>query len=372
MRSGHVDAVSRKFVAGWAADRGRPDAALILSIWVDGVRRGMTKANRLRTDLAAAAHWGSGHHGFRFSFGEALSAEQDHVIAVRFEDGTLLPNGEQVLAREGSAPAPAEQPPSLRPILVAAPPRTGRSLLMRLLAGSPEIIVAGQPPYETGLLATCAEKLLALGAALFNEEAGRAWRGGKIPLSFTSSWVQDHTARSAAALAREYYRLLAADLFRPEAKYFVEIGALDPSRRDFARRAFPDLLELLLIRDPRDMLCSHVVWSGTDPDDGFARLTQDLRLIQAIAHQRPGPLVLRYEDMLRDEAGMLRALSDVVGSRITQPEQETRATLFRLLATSASAEGSIERWREDLPARLVARCADSWGDFLRAFRYDVG
>ncbi len=372
MRSGHVDAVSRKFVAGWAADRAQPDAVLILSIWVDGVRRGLTKASRLRTDLAAAGKWGSGHHGFRFSFGEALSAEQNHVIAVRFEDGALLPNGEQFLARDGAAPAPAMPPSDLAPILVAAPPRAGAGLLMRLLAGSPDIVVAGPPPYETRLLTSCADHMPALAAALLTDDAGKAWRSGKMPPAFLASWVPEQAGRFAASLAIAYYRMLATDQGRPEATYFAETGPLDVARRDFARRAFADLRELVLVRDPRDILCSQIVLSGTDPDDGFDRLTRELRLILSMRQSaRPNVLFLRYEDLLRDGDGTLQALSGFFGIPLKPLTAQDRAALFRRMATSTSPEASIERWREDLPARLVPRCADSWGDFLRAFRYEV-
>jgi hypothetical protein len=95
MRGGHVDAISRKAVAGWAADQDRPDARLIVAITVDGVKLGQAQADRLRKDLANLGRYGDGRHGFAFEFPAPLDPGRDHTILVQFaEDGATLPNGE--------------------------------------------------------------------------------------------------------------------------------------------------------------------------------------------------------------------------------------------------------------------------------------
>ncbi len=367
MRSGHVDAVSRKFVAGWAADSAQPEAVLILSIWVDGVRRGMTKANRLRTDLAAAPQWGGGHHGFRFSFGEALSAERDHTIAVRFEDGSLLDHGEQILRGEASETAPAVQT-GLMPVLVTGMARSGATLLMSLLAQAPDIVAAGPPLYETRLFTRYDTMFRAVAA----KPDKQAWTNPAALTAYTEGVLAAKNAAYAGAAIGAYYRALAEDAHKPGARFFAERSDIGAPSRTLARRACPGLREIFLLRDPRDSFCGLLATEKTPPDKLFTELTNAARAMHAALREaQADTLVLRYEELLRPGTACTSRLAGFLGTTIPPAKPEAAAALFRQHATSASPEASLERWREDLPAALVIRCADNWGDFLDAFGYDV-
>jgi hypothetical protein len=399
MRDGHVDAVSRKFVAGWAADSERPESALILSIWVDGVRRGLTKANRLRTDLARTSQWGGGHHGFRFSFGEALSADSDHLIAVRFEDGTLLSEGEQWLRGEGplvaADPVGAEAKAPV-PVIVTAPGRSGTTLLMGLLARSPDIVAAELPPYELRLLSYYAVAFHVLtgpadvqnsthpdrlagdnvhvGFNPFNGPSyAEAWQGKPALTDYTEVYLPTALAGAMRGIVTEYYRRLAADKGKPEARYFAEkTNNLHRRTRSFIRRAFPGMREIVIVRDPRDVICSHIAYFHSSAETAFRDLAQVPRQLMAIRRDaRADTLMIRYEDLVRGEAGCFAALSEFLGTSITPLTQDQGQAIFHGHATSATPEASLQRWRTGLPAELVPRCAERWGDFLEMFGYQI-
>ena len=136
MRSGHVDAISRQSVSGWAADSERPAARLSVAVAVNGTPMGDVIADRPRADLAKLGRFGDGSHGFTFTFPQRLDPDQDHHVTVRYsEDGKLLPNGEHRLVSARAAALPAAGAGALlTPILVTAPGRSGTTLLMGLLA----------------------------------------------------------------------------------------------------------------------------------------------------------------------------------------------------------------------------------------------
>jgi hypothetical protein len=398
MRDGHVDAVSRKFVAGWAADTARPEAALVLSIWVDGVRVGMTKAHRLRTDLVGKDEWGSGHHGFRFKFAEPLGADRDHTIAIRFDDGTLLPVGEMPIPADTSqtraAPVPARA--DLVPVLVTAPGRSGTTLLMSLLAASADIVVAELVPYELRLLAYYAvafEVLTApadtrrstkpndlagdgahVGFNPFNSpQYANAWRDKALPASYAAEFVPDTLTDAIRRLMVEYYGRLAGDQGKRTARFFAEKNnnMHKPTRR-FVRRAFPAMKEIVLVRDPRDVLCSNLAYFKSAEEKAVLSLTHCARELSTIRKEaRPDTLVVRYEDMVRGEPACFAALSGFLGRPIAPPAAEAGDRLFRKHGTSASPSESVGRWRRDLRPELVADCTARWGDFLRIFGYDM-
>ena len=81
---GNVDVAQRDRIAGWAADTDFPNDTIEVVILVAGREVGRACADGLRQDLRDLGPYGNGRHGFDFTFGEPLSADEDHVVAVRF------------------------------------------------------------------------------------------------------------------------------------------------------------------------------------------------------------------------------------------------------------------------------------------------
>jgi hypothetical protein len=429
MRGGYVDAISRRVVAGWAADPDQPGERLTVAISVDGQHLGDVVADRLRNDLASLGRFGDGRHGFSFTFPEPLGEDADHVVRVVYrDDGAKLPNGEQRIsgtipaapAPPPPSPPPAVQPPPvaaprpapgkpgpakaaaappaslLMPILVTAPGRSGTTLLMGLLARSPDIVASELVPYELRLISYYAAAFNVLTAPANLEKSthpdrleGDGFHIGFNPFqnaqyahAFTKAapvrdyfenYAPTHIAACTADLVREYYRRLAGDRGKHGARYFAEKNNnVHKPTRLFTRQAFGAVREIVIVRDPRDVLCSHVSYFSSTPDKAFTQLSHSSHQLRAIrAEQRSDIHVLKYEDMVHGDAACFAALSDFLGTTILPDAGQAGERMFQKHATSTSPEASVERWRTQLPAELRQRCADAWGPFLETFGYAI-
>ncbi len=70
----------------------------------------------------------------------------------------------------------------------------------------------------------------------------------------------------------EFYLRLRDENGKPEARFFAEkANNLDVQSRAFAREAFPDLKEIVLVRDPRDLYCSQRAYFHSDPRQRCAK-----------------------------------------------------------------------------------------------------
>jgi hypothetical protein len=423
MRGGHVDAITRRAVAGWAADSDRPDERLTVLVSVDGVLLGHAVADRLRRDLEGLGRYGDGRHGFSFEFPGPLDPDREHIILVRFaEDGTRLPNGERRLpplaellppprvaaaAQPAPAPPPAPAAPpkrrkgaprsqGLAPILVTAPGRSGTTLLMGLLAKSDAIVAAELVPYELRLLSYYSAAFQVLVAPADLEKSTHpdrlegdgfhigfnpfhapqympAFRDRAPLLEYFQTYAPERTLHYARDMVVEYYTRLAHDKAKPDARYFAEKGNnLHAPTRAFTRRLFPHMRELVIVRDPRDVLCSHMAYFSSPPEKAFSQLTHACRQLLAIrAEAHADTHILKYEDMVSADPACFAALAVFLDTHV-EPERGSRpAEVFRRHGTSISPEASVARWRTNLGDALRARCAKEWGVFLTTFGYDL-
>jgi Sulfotransferase family len=411
MRGGHVDSLSHRAVAGWAADGDRPALRLTVSIMVDGAQVADIVADRLRNDLAGLGRFGDGRHGFMYNFPQPLAAERDHEVVVTFaEDGKPLPNGRQTLTRAqvlaratstgtaaAGAPAPAPRPPAdeLTPILVTAPGRSGTTLLMGLLARTPEIVAAELVPYEVRLISyhAAAFHVLTSPADLersthpdhlegdgfhvgFNPfhspQYAQAFRAPAPVRDYFDHFAPDRLAGSARTLIEEFYRRLANDKGK-QAGFFAEKGNnLHRPTRMFTRRAFSRVRELVIVRDPRDVLCSHMAYFSSSAEKAFTQLSHAAKQLLSIRDEaREDIHVLRYEDLVRGDEACFASLSAFLGVRIEPDAGDKSQQVFLRHGTSVSPAASVARWRSQLPDTLKVRCATDWADFFAAFGYQT-
>ncbi len=394
MLKAFVGRFARDTVQGWAVDTTRPDAALSISIYVNGQHVGDTLADVARPDLARLADFGQGRHGLHFRFATKLPADSLQVLTLCLaETHAPLPGGERVLAAD-TTPAPLHD---MTPILVTGPGRTGTTLLMSLLANSADIVVAELMPYETRHLAyyAIADAVLTHPADIvrsthhdnvrgdgfrvgFNpyqcpaHEA--AFRNPALARDFALNYAPSRLASTFGDLVAEYYRRLKRDTGKPAARYFAEKNDnLQPSVRRFARRAFGEVREIVTVRDPRDVLCSSLAYfKKLEPERAFTDISYASKTALAIFAERlPDVFFCKYERLLQGEQAFLDELSAFLGARVTPRPAEMRADMFRKHGTSASPDATLERWRTDLPSGMLARCNEAWAPYLETFGYPV-
>jgi len=198
----------------------------------------------------------------------------------------------------------------------------------------------------------------------------QAFRAPAPVRDYFDQFAPDRLAGCARDLIEEYYRRLARDKGK-QAGFFAEKGNnLHKPTRMFTRRAFGQVRELVIVRDPRDVLCSHMAYFSSSADKAFAQLTHAGRQLLAIrAEAREDIHVLKYEDMVRGDSACFAELSAFIGVRIEPDAGDRGREVFRRHGTSVSPEASVARWRANLPERLKAQCAADWGDFFAAFGY---
>jgi hypothetical protein len=398
---GYVDEMDRQIVTGWAADLDRPDAAVEIVIFVNGIRYANAVPSIYRDNLKRKLQEEvanpelrslvSGNYGFQVKLTPSLSVFEECRIEVRAGSaGPVLPNGTKTLR------SPPVQRTGFLPILVNGIGRSGTTLLMQKLSLHPEIVVAPLYPYEITLSAYYAAAFRTLISGqdrekssdpdtLFSQE-NQYWIGfnpfnrpglyhaagqpGLIEKVF-EEFVPARLAETFRSIIEEYYNVLRRDQGRPSARYFAEKSNLDEAARKAPRVFFGSVREIILIRDPRDLLCSaKSFWkkSSTDAMTVLSAATSQLMRMQGASS--PEMLFVKYEDLVIDVSNSMNRIYEFLGLTTTGiADADGEAQLFKSHATSSSPKSSIGRWKTDLTEQEIEVSSKTFREFLEKFGY---
>lgn len=378
---------------GWAVDTDHRAGQVWVSVHVDGVHRGscLTQHHRPGVPLPGGAT-APENCGFRFEFDPPLSPFDEHHVEVsEIWSGEVLPNGRRVLPR----PLRGDQKDVWTPVILTSTGRTATTVLMNEFARHPAMVVADRYPYETKQIAYYSAAFRTLVADADRERSThpdtmlapetRHFIGsnpyndpGLFSMARPEKLLQDHyelTVPSACAgmfgdLIGKFYATLAASQGKPTAAIFCEKGDIDEAARRGARLFFGTVREIVLIRDPRDLLCSAMAFWNFAAEEALTVLRSGLaRLARIIRQAGADTLVIRYEDLLLDPVGSRRALADFIGLERPIQVAETTGALFQRHGTAGNPAASIGRWKRDLAPDLTAACDAAFGTFMRDFNY---
>jgi len=387
MLDGRVDAFARHSIRGWAADADRPDARVEVVALVDGHPRGRTLADRPREDLQTLGTLGDGAHGFVLALDPPLSPLRSYEIAV-CHAGTNEP------LRVGLFTVAAEvshAPERMRPIMVTVSARTGGVDLMRGLAGDPGIVAADSHAYGVKLLSYYARAMEVLvvpggrapdcpgadggnGSYVLTPNPFHApeYEGLLKPPRLLYEFFQSQSAApiSAAfkAVVTQFYETLAMHQGKRLASYFAEQCDLFDVARSFARLAFREVREIVLLQDPRDAYCGYrAQWFGT-PEQALATLRRACeRIVELRRENRHDTLFVRCEDLrLRPEAALVEIARFLSLERALAIDPQT----LRAAAEDAMLPG-VGQWRTELDSNEIAPLEREFGDYLALFGYDA-
>jgi hypothetical protein len=396
---GFVDEMSRDLVAGWAIDMDHPGQSVDVMISVNGRVATIVETSHSRLDVSERMkevikpelHSAiTGSYGFAFSFDPPLSVFREQNVEVRFAaTDELLGNGLKQLG------VPKSGNTKISPLLVTAAGRSGSTLLMQRLARHPGIVIADRYPFEIKLISYYSRAYQVL---ISGEDRKRSSNPGtivddpyfigfnpynrpgyfaiakdrRIMADFFERKVPQTLADAFGQLLLGYYGVLAADQGKAGARFFAEKASPNETVRQGARLFSRGARELLLIRDPRDIICSANAFWKVSRELGPVELAEELRRLQAAYDDNSDDTMLvRYEDLVTRSAEIIAAIHHFLGlpasSDLTNvPEDEA---LFSRHATSATPADSIGRWKTDMSRNEISICEREFGGFLARFGY---
>jgi hypothetical protein len=278
------------------------------------------------------------------------------------------------------------------PLLVTSTGRSGSSLFMGRLAAHPNIIVGGDHPHETKMIFyyTLAFRTLvseadrersshpdtmgnavnrfAIGFNPFNDAA--AARNPLLSAYFNKT-APTILAESFRLLIAEYYEAVRMGTGKTVMRYFAEKVQPNLLTRQTAELMFGSIKEIVLVRDPRDLLCSYKSFWNSDPTGAVTTINTQLDYIARLrAEQRSDTLFVKYEDLTLQPDATLDRVCDFLEVPHHQLQREDReAAVFTRHGTSKSPEASVGRWRDDLSGEELALASDKFSKFLEVFEY---
>jgi len=327
----------------------------------------------------------------------------------------------QVEARK-SAPAPIPAPGSAQleqaaaiPLLVTGMARAGTTYLVSRLTGHPNIASYRLTPYEYAFgQRMLHEALLAL-RSLEEQRVDfarylRALRLlGDVEYARNLPHVEDavrtlctpgQDVRGILATARTRIDGWHKELFAgkettpgPGPKYFIEKNfeqqnfypEMRPNAAHLYWHIYPQVREVFLVRDPRDVLCSTLAFNrkrGGKDDMGRSQVGSDLEFVSHQARKydatllgawrarRGAALLVRYEDLMRDPQAEFARIFVALGLPFSPELAQAICGGGALDAgreskhrTSASIEGSLGRWRRELDPVMQQACRREFAAF---------
>jgi hypothetical protein len=386
MLVGHVGRVEPHFIGGWAADTEAPDSVVDVIVYIDGKRASRLSCDVFREDLLDLKIYGEGSHGFASHISPPLPLHLLDRVTVRFaRTGAALPDGDRPI--RGAA--------ALQAILVTAPGRSGTTVLMSRLSRSPQICIAEAHPFEVRQVSYWSTVVRTLGGEADYQRSmhpdqleGDGFKVGANPFShadyidvfqtreleaeYYRAYVPQLLQDLAHRMIEEYYLRLRDDQAKQEAIFFAEkSNNLDRQTREFARTLFPDLKEIVLIRDPRDLLCSHLSYFNRQPDAVTEEITEAAHELMRIKREESDRvLFVGYEAMILDAGTTTARIAAYLGvDSFDALDSDRERSAFEVHGTSASPKASIGRWRSQLSKKQRSWCNGRWSEFLSEFEY---
>lgn len=380
-----VDEISAAGVKGWVASDAAPGASLEVQILVDGVEHGRIVADLERPGLREVlGNDFTDRHAFFYRFVPALELDRDVLVHVMTADGWPLSNGARVLRGK------TRKSTAMQPLLVSSRGRSGSTLLMRELARHSEVTVAEAYPFEIrhasyyavaaqllnlprfgdrGDFADIAERDAQLTGNPWNDAALNAELGGGMLARLLADSIPRRLADFCREAVLDIYQAIALHQRKEHARFFAEKTWLTDNVRYGLRDLFGGVREIILVRDPRDFLCSGKAFWHQSTSDLIGQLAPAIGILLDL-HRRaePDTMFLRYEDLILNPSEAMRRVCDFIGAAELPLEDPTISPIVGHV-TSTTPAASVGRWRTELAPADAALCRRIFPAYMEQFGY---
>jgi hypothetical protein len=396
-------------IDGWAIPRGRGPLEVEL--------RGASIAPRRTTANLSRAHVGARYpdllgaeaSGFQFVLCTlSLPVEFELHVDVVGDDGKRTELGR---IRGRRRPLRSSYSAAIQPLLITTLGRSGSMWLLMLLSKHPEIVVCHPFQYEAVLTSYWMELLQTVSEPASYVRALRPerlyepywWIGNErqsaLPLQVDDGemlrWLGRENVEVIAGFCQSRFDAFYEEVARLEnrnaPRYFAEKSEPGSTPRTIGE-LYPDSREIVLVRDPRDWVCSILDYNakrgferwGRDmfetDDEWFRYLRLELSgLLDNWRERREDAHLVRYEDLIVDPEATLAALFSYLGldadagtvRRALEDASRASPVAQAFHQTSTSVPASIDRWKRDLSPEQKALSALAFDDILIEFGYEA-
>jgi hypothetical protein len=389
-------------ITGWAVARGREPVTVVALDGSSEVRR--TPATIPSPEVAARKQGviSADACGYQIVLSTvSLQREFELALVAEIHGGLTVPLGTIRGRRE---PLMTAYEPQLQPLLITTVGRSGSNWLLALLSSHPKIVAyrpfqteARAAGYWMGVLRTLAEPRSYMQMIFVEASEERWWTGdhrATVPLRVAEPelprWLGSGNVESVASMCQAridaFYRHVARIERRSERTHFAEKAFPGYTGR-MIRELYPQGREIVLVRDPRDVVCSVLAYNAKQGRSMWLRGPSDERewlgnlagqVTKLIESAREGAQLVRYEDLISEPDGTLTALLDSLGfdasaATVSQVLEDATTVMPHAQAqhqTSGSIERSIGRWRQDLTGERRDACAEAFDGLLEQLGYE--
>ena len=186
-----------------------------------------------------------------------------------------------------------------------------------------------------------------------------------------------------------FYRHYAGLTSKGEAAFFAEKFLFDPAFLDQSREIYPELVPILLVRDPRDMICSILAFNARRGTADFLQEEgdTDTKLVAKYApildrvaewwqqHSR-SCILLHYEDLVVSPVPTLARLFSRLDLEISSRDIVSIIRAVEACGsndrhmTADSVNKSIGRWRSEMSLSAAELSRSKYHAFLEIFEYE--
>ncbi len=250
------------------------------------------------------------------------------------------------------------------PLFVVGPPRTGTTLLARLLNAHPLVLMTN----ETAVFLFFCESIR---RSRVGVKAGILW--GK---EYHELW-SEHLEKAALPMIRSYYEAIASQEHRGSLRYWGDKHPHHDVCIPFLLEHYPDARFIFTQRDPRDSICSICEmnhWHFEKALTVWRNMSE--RYEKAFASFGPDRLYrITYEDLVHDGRGEITALLEWLDLDMDPHLQEAlrhyqmHDAHERTQARVDFKKKSIGRWRSELTDHDRQLALSEIGQYIDRYGY---
>lgn len=322
------------------------------------------------------------------------------LLGAQYELTVLGPNKEPLAVVHGVDPSFRAPVTQLAPMLVHQLARGGTTVLMRLLAAHPEIAAFDRNQLETRLGLSLLHALAVTGGGYPPGER-RDFVDGAPDLLPTPHLTSDELGAEAAAWAfgdglgalRDGYAAAIDGTYRalrPSARFWAEKFQFESPgaavTQQLAIATWPATRQVIVLRDPRDLVCSRLSFNskrsfgsfglelGDDHESAVPVTARHVRMVLDQLDAFPDAAVVRYEDLVGDPVAAATRLFGGLGlaydwATVRHAVDASTGRRDEQHMTTSSAAASVGRWRTELPPAALSALERELGSELERLGY---